>query len=262
MPMVHGGDRRRRPARSRGPGLRPARFEELDWRPTPLGDISLRRRRDPVTGADVFEIKLDDDFLMSSLFTVAEVALAELALAGLAGPLLEVAVGGLGLGYTAATVLEHPRVSSLVVVEKLGEVIDWHRRGLIPLGPTLTADARCRLVEGDFFAMVNGRGLDPGVADRRFDAVVLDIDHSPRHVLHPSHADFYGTAGTRRLAQRLRPGGAFALWSNDPPDDDYLAVLRDIFTDVRAEVVRFHNPLQDREATNTVYVASVPRVSP
>ena len=58
-----------------------ARFEELDWRPTPMGEISLRRRRDPLTGTDVFEVKLDDDFLMSSLFTAAEVELARLALA-------------------------------------------------------------------------------------------------------------------------------------------------------------------------------------
>jgi hypothetical protein len=45
------------------------------------------------------------------------------------------------------------------------------------------------------------------------------------------------------------------LWSNDPPDKAYEAVLAEVFTDVRAEVVSFHNPLQDREATNTVYVA-------
>jgi spermidine synthase len=234
-----------------------ARFEELDWHPTPLGDLSLRRRRDPATGADIFEIKLDDDFLMSSLFTVAEVAVADLAMAALPAPpdTADVAVGGLGLGYTAQTVLGHPGVRSLVVVEKLGGVIDWHRRGLLPLGPSITGDPRCRLVEGDFFAMVAGAGLDPDEPDRRFDAVVLDIDHSPRHLLHPSHAPFYAPGGTRRLAGQLRPGGVFALWSNDPPDDDYLAVLRGAFADARAEVVRFPNPLQDREATNTVYLA-------
>ena len=46
------------------------------------------------------------------------------------------------------------------------------------------------------------------------------------------------------------------LWSNDPPDEDYLAVLAGVFADVRAEVVSFHNPLQGRESTNTVYVAT------
>ena len=74
-------------------------------------------------------------------------------------------------------------------------------------------------------------------------------------MLDPSHAAFYTSAGTARLATHLRPGGAFALWSNDPPDEGYAEVLAGVFADVRAEVVRFPNPLQDRDATNTVYVA-------
>src|ERR1700704_723761 len=44
-------------------------FEELDFRPTPMGVLSLRRRRLLTTGADVYEIKLGDEFLMSSAFT-------------------------------------------------------------------------------------------------------------------------------------------------------------------------------------------------
>jgi spermidine synthase len=233
-----------------------ARFEELDWRRTPLGDISLRRRRDPIGGADVYEVKLDDDFLMSSLFTVAEIEVARLALAELSGSLLDVAVGGLGLGYTAQAVLDDRRVRSLVVVDALGEVIDWHRRGLIPVGERLTSDLRCRLVQGDFFAMVRASGLDPDAPDRRFHAIIVDIDHSPRHLLHPGHAWFYEPGGVRGVAQHLQPGGVFTLWSNDPPDEAYHALLAEVFAMVRAEIVSFHNPLQGREATNTVYVAT------
>ncbi|ABY28955.1 hypothetical protein Mext_0540 [Methylorubrum extorquens PA1] len=44
-------------------------FKELDYRPTRLGALSLRRRRDLVTGADVHEILLGDAYLMSSRFT-------------------------------------------------------------------------------------------------------------------------------------------------------------------------------------------------
>lgn len=232
-----------------------ARFEELDWRPTPMGEISLRRRRDPLSGEDVYEVKLDDDFLMSSLFTVAEVEVARLALAELPGTELDVAVGGLGLGYTALTVLDDPRVRSLVVVEALAEVIDWHERGLVPAGQVLTSDDRCRLVHGDFFALVDGPGLDPDHPGRRFDAVVVDIDHSPRHLLNPAHARLYTSAGTRRLAEQLADGGVFSLWSNDPPDAEYEAVLAEVFADVRSEVVTFRNALQGRDSTNTVYVA-------
>jgi spermidine synthase len=232
-----------------------ARFEELDWRETPIGAISLRRRRDPQSGDDVFEVKLDEDFLMSSQFTVAEVEVARIALAELPDQPLVVAVGGLGLGYTAPAVLHDARVQALLVVEALGAVIEWHELGLIPVGADLTADHRCRFVRGDFFAMVEGPGLDPFTAGRRFHAIIVDIDHSPRHLLHPSHAGFYEPAGIARLAEHLYPGGVFTLWSNDPPDEDYLARLAETFTGVRAEVVRFFNPLQEREATNTVYVA-------
>ena len=55
-----------------------ARFQEIDWRATPIGEISLRRRVDPVVEREVFEVKLDDEYLMSSLFTVAEEELARL----------------------------------------------------------------------------------------------------------------------------------------------------------------------------------------
>ncbi|GAB3444179.1 spermidine synthase [Streptomonospora sediminis] len=235
------------------------RFEELDWRPTPMGDLALRRRWDPVFRTDVHEIKLGDEFLMSSLFTVAEEEMARLALAESAQDRAEVVVGGLGLGFTAQTVLRHPGVESLVVVEALPEVVEWHERGLIPAGTELAADPRCRFVRGDFFAMAAGdSGFDPQVPGRRFHAAIVDIDHSPAHLLHDGHAGFYRADGLRRMAGFLYPGGVFALWSNDPPDAEFTAVLGEVFTGVRAEVVTFPNPLQDRDAANTVYIATVP----
>lgn len=235
-----------------------ARFVELAWSPTPIGEVSLRRRHDPVLDVDVLEVKLGEEYLMSSLFVAAEVELARLALALLPGAGLDVAVGGLGLGYTAATVLEDPRVAELVVVDALAPVIDWHRQGLVPLGPTLTSDPRCRLVLGDFFALSEGAGFDPDAPGRQFDAVVVDIDHSPAHLLADGSAGFYGDEGTRALRRHVRPGGVYALWSNDPPEPTYLDVLGRAFVDVHAEVVRFPNPLQGREATNTVYLARRP----
>lgn len=236
-----------------------ALFEELDWAVTPIGEVSLRRRREPVTGADVYEVKLGDEYLMSSLFTVAEEELARLALARLEGHALRVVVGGLGLGYTARAVLEDDRVAELVVIDLLDPVISWHRRHLVPLGEALSADHRCRLVQGDFFAMAAAGGFDPRDPQPLADAILVDIDHSPQHVLAEDSSSFYDHEGTRQLAVHLRPGGVFALWSNDPPDEHYVRVLRSVFTDVTAEVVEFHNPLQDRKASNTIYMATKPR---
>lgn len=236
------------------------RFEELAWEPTAIGEVSLRRRRDPSTDADIFEVKLGDEYLMSSMFTVAEIALADLALAwlgrrGAAVTGWDVVVGGLGLGYTADAVLSDDRVRQLIVVDALAPVISWHQRGLVPLGQALTNDPRCRLEHGDFFLMCQESGFDPEVPDRRFDAVLVDIDHSPRHQLGAGNADFYAVAGVRRMAARLTPGGVFGLWSNDPPEQDYVGVLEQVFTTVTAEVVTFPNPLQQRTASNTVYLA-------
>ncbi|MCL3862252.1 spermidine synthase [Actinotalea sp. K2] len=244
------------PRRDRSSSSR-RRLEELDRRATPIGEVSLRRRWDPMFGREVHEVKLDDDFLMSSLFTVAEVEVAALALEMLPQDpgTLDVVVGGLGLGFTALRVLESPAVASLVVVDALEAVIDWHRDGLVPAGVVLTGDARCRLVHGDFFAMAGGAGLDPDHPARRVHAIVVDIDHSPRHLLDPASAGFYELAGMRALAAHLHPGGVFSLWSNDPPDGEYQSALEQVFVDVRAEVVRFDNPLQGRESTNTVYLA-------
>jgi spermidine synthase len=231
------------------------RFEELAWRETPMGEISLRRRRDPQLDVDVFEVKLGDEFLMSSLFTVAEVELSRLGLAAVPDRPLDVVVGGLGLGYTARTALEDPRVRSLTVVEALGEVVDWHRRDLLPDTVGLAADPRVRLLEGDFFGLAAAGGFDPELPGRRFDAVLLDVDHSPRHVLHPSHAPFYTADGLRALRRLVVDDGVFALWSDDPPDDEFLPVLREVFADARAHVVEFANPLTRGTSANTVYVA-------
>jgi spermidine synthase len=231
-------------------------FEELDFRPTPIGVLSLRRRRSLTSGADIYEIKLGDEYLMSSAFTSAEIKLARLGLASLTRPDLDVVVGGLGLGYTAVAALENPRVRSLVVVDALAEVIEWHEQGLLPLGKELTGDPRCRFVNGDFFAMSSSaEGFDHRSQGRRFDAVLVDIDHSPRKLLHPRHAALYEPEGLARLAGHLNPGGVFALWSNDPPDDAFERVLAGAFATQASHVVTFDNLRGDHDVSNTVYVA-------
>src|ERR1700709_241730 len=175
-------------------------FEELDYRPTAIGVLSLRRRRSLSTGLDIYEIKLGDEFLMSSQFTVAEIELARLGLAALNRSDLDVVVGGLGLGYTAVAALENPDVRSLIVVDALAEVIEWHEQGLLPLGKQLIGDPRCRLVNGDFFALSHASdGFDSAKPGRRFDAVLVDIDH------------FSHQAAASAPRRTLRTGGAGAI---------------------------------------------------
>ena len=238
-------------------------YEELDYRETPLGALMLRRRRMLSLGdIDVFEVKLGEEFLMSSLFHDAEVALADLGLAELADPALDVVVGGLGLGYTAVAALKDTRIRSLLVVDYLEAVIEWHRRGLVPLGQELTGDPRCRLIHGDFFALAAApeQGFDPESPGRRFHAVLLDIDHSPGIWLNDRNASFYEPEGLRRLAAHLHPGGVFALWSDEAPDPEFMERLSQVFPELRAQVVPFRNPLLRCDSANTVYVAKVAKI--
>jgi spermidine synthase len=236
-----------------------SRFEEVAWHDTVMGELLLRRRTDPVLAADVFEVKLGDEYLMSSAFTVGEVELARLGVTATDTAELDVVVAGLGLGYTAAAALADPRVRSLVVVEALSEVIDWHRRRLLPMSPMLMDDERCRVVAADFFAVVRSGVFPPDLDGHpvgAVDAVLVDIDHSPTRLLNAGHADFYTVAGLRRLAEWLRPGGVFALWSDDPSEQAFLDTAAEVFATVRSNVVSFDNPYTSGTSTNTVYVAT------
>ncbi len=234
-------------------------FEELDYQSTFIGDISLRRRRDPqLEDQLIFEVKLGDEFLMSSLVTAGEIALADYALAQCEGESLDIVVGGLGLGYTAIAALKHTTVGSLIVIEALAPVIEWHRRALVPLGEELNSDDRCRLVCGDFFKLAGSvEGFDHETPMRKVNAILLDIDHSPRQRLADVNDDFYRREGLSSLGKHLLPGGVFAVWSNDPPDDEFMAELNKVFTTVHAEVVEFPTPYTGDIASNTIYVAKV-----
>ncbi|MCU1570812.1 MAG: hypothetical protein JWR33_1553 [Naasia sp.] len=227
-----------------------AGFAELGWEETPLGTLTLRRRTDPQLHVDVFEVKLGDEFLMSSLFTVAEIELARLGLAELDGDHLDVAVGGLGLGYTARAALTDPRVSRVTVLELLAPVIRWHEEGLLPVSRELTSDPRTRLRQADFFAVMRGE------PDERWHAILLDIDHSPRHLLDRESSRFYTPEGLAEAARHLHDGGVLAVWSDDPPDESFLLALRSVFAAASATVVSFDNPLTGGQSANTVYVAT------
>jgi len=192
------------------------------------------------------------------MFTASEIALATMPMRRLeagGAESAEILVGGLGLGYTAEAVLGFRSVASLTIIEYLPPIIEWHEAGLLPLGTKLADDPRCRFVEGDFFALArDDAGFDPAMPGRRFDGIFLDIDHSPEFHLNPSHADFYSGEGLSRLSRSLKDGGIFALWSNDPPDEAFLARLHAQFATASAEEVVFHNPLLEEDCVQTVYV--------
>ena len=229
-------------------------IQELGYEMTPLGELTLRRRLEPrLHNQEVFEVKLGEEYLMSSLFTDSERQLATLGLAPLEGE-LDVVVGGLGLGYTAAETLKEPKVKSLLVIDLFEAVIGWHRAGLVPLGKVITRDPRCDLRHGDFFALARS-GFDAHDPNRKFDAVLLDIDHSPKHFLDQTNESLYSACGLASIRKQIKPVGVFALWSNDPADPDFTAHLLEVFGAAEAHNIEFPNPYTNAKSVNSVYVA-------
>ena len=236
-------------------------FEELDYQPTPLGDISLRKRTEPrLDNTLIYEVKLGDEFLMSSLFVEAEEQLSTLGLDKLIAnghsENLDVVVGGLGLGYTALTALQHSSFNTLRTIDVMQAVISWHQQGLLPIGDVLASSDRSQLVHGDFFAIATDdqQGI---LNDKQVHAILLDIDHSPSHWLNEGNSGFYNADSLGRMRNKIVSGGVFGLWSNEMPDAEFTRLLLEVFKQVDEHVVSFANPYSGGESINSVYIATV-----
>lgn len=187
-----------------------ARFEELAWAPTTMGELSLRRRIDPRLGMEVFEVRLGDEYLMSSLFTLGETELARLGLAAATGDSLDVLVGGLGLGYTLRRVLDTvSEEAEVTVAELVPELVEWNRKHLGALADHPLDDPRCRVVVGDVFDVIKR-------SPRAFDVILLDVDNGPQALAQAKNQRLYGNGGVRACHAALRPGGVVAVWSAGP----------------------------------------------
>ncbi|MBE0535101.1 MAG: spermidine synthase [Phycisphaerae bacterium] len=225
-------------------------FKELDYQKTPLGDLVLRCRRSPsVPDELVYEVTINHEMLMSSSVDTSERELARLALEGKKDRPLDVLIGGLGLGCTAAAALDYANVRRLVVIELLEPVIAWHRNRLVPMADKLMDDPRCTLVEGDFFEHV---GPD---SDHRYDAILLDIDHTPECWLHDRHRGFYTSTGLGALARCLRPAGIFAIWSAGRPAAEFMDALAAVFPSVHEQEIAFFNPHLNENYSDWVITA-------
>jgi len=166
------------------------------------GEVVLRRRG-PIT-----ELVVDGVFAMDDVDTSTERALATEALQRCPGEELRVLVGGLGLGWTAATVLADPRVGAVEVAELQPALVGWAAEGLLPGLPLLPA-RRLALRVADVADVLAG-------SRQTFDAVLLDVDNGPAFLVHESNAGLYADAGLAAALAALRPGGVLAIWSSDP----------------------------------------------
>jgi spermidine synthase len=214
------------------------------------GEVVLRERREPdaasdAAGAAVLELRVNGVFVMDTLETTTEQALAERALAQTDSP-RDVLVGGLGLGFTVHAVLADQRVERLVVVEVEDALVQWMRDGTVPHGPGFLADERLRVVTADLAVAITE--ASPG----SYDLVLLDVDNGPGFLVYDANAALYEQPFLRRTRETLRPGGALVLWSADEAPA-LLTVLEEVFGNVVA--TPFDVTLQSRREQYWLYLA-------
>lgn len=226
-----------------------SKLEILAYESTELGTLCLRRRELlSRPGMIVTEVTLNHEFLMSSLYTDSEQALARTAIQQCARDNLQVLIGGLGLGYTAQAALQSDRVTHVEVVELLPPVIDWLATGLIPLSDKLADDPRLTVTQDDVY---NRLAASPS---QLFDVILIDVDHSPDERLGEESVSFYTTAGLRAARQHLTTGGVLGVWSY-AESSPFVEALHEVFEQVHVQPVTYQNQLIDQQQTDWLFFA-------
>jgi spermidine synthase len=178
------------------------------------GEVVLARRD------DVFELVVDGVFAMDTAHTATEESLAELALSRIRGQGLRILVGGLGLGFTTATLLGDPRVGAIDVIELHASVVGWLRQGLVPTAKGLLDDPRLTVRIGDVLDVV------PALPRATLDALLLDVDNGPGFLTHPANTAVYAPPFLVAAARALRRGGVLGVWSADAAPELAVALER------------------------------------
>jgi spermidine synthase len=211
-----------------------------------IAELALLRRRTP--GGEVLELVVDGVFAMDTEQTETERALAGLALDQLGDDDLHVVVGGLGLGYTTATLLADPRVSRVEVVELHEPLVRWVREGLVPPARGLLDDPRVHVHVADVVDAL------PALVPGSVDALLLDVDNGPGFLVHPGNTRVYAAPFLTAAARVLRPGGVLGVWSAEASAELALVLER---TCGSCEEVLLDVDREGRTFTYAVYLARV-----
>ena len=194
----------------------------------------------------VTEVTLNHEFLMSSFNTDSERVLSNRSVEIHGGSELTALVGGLGLGYTAHELINDSNVATVEVIEFLPPVIDWMRDGLIPLSKELNDSKKLTVEVGDVYEYLR---REP---DRRYDLIVIDVDHSPDDQLSVEQHPFYTEAGLRLAKEHLSDGGVLSIWSY-AESSQFASALHRVFDRVEVKPVTTFNSLVDHEQTDWLF---------
>jgi spermidine synthase len=158
-----------------------------------------------------FSIRVAGYELMNSRVYGSEDALASLVCARLDDRrAARVLIGGLGMGFTLASMLrELGDASDVIVAELVPEVVGWHRGPLAPVSRGALDDRRVTVRASDVATLIReARGA--------YDAIVLDVDNGPRGLTAKANDWLYGARGLAAIRTALRPRGILAVWSAGP----------------------------------------------
>ena len=167
----------------------------------PRGEVVLRRHG--VADDAIEELIVNGAFAMDSAETASEEALADLTWPG-----ARVLVGGLGLGFTAATLLD-AQVGTVDVVEIEEALVAWAYEGVTLRLGRVARDPRVRLWVADVRAVLTGHEPEPAGP---WDAILLDVDNGPDFLIHAENAALYREEALSAAYARLAPGGLLAIW--------------------------------------------------
>jgi spermidine synthase len=183
-------------------------WETIARTETPEGALELRRR-----GEQDFLITIAGRVLMTSQARRSEEALASLPLRDRppGKPPRDVLVGGLGMGYTLRAALDLlPTDAHVTVVELNPEVAAWCQGPLAPLTDGAVADPRVTVVVADVAAHLAAARAGS------YDAILFDLYEGPHAATQRRNDPLYGPEALKRARAALRPGGVFAVWSEEP----------------------------------------------
>jgi spermidine synthase len=209
--------------------------------PGQAGEMQLYRH----DGDFIFRVHGAD--LMTSRVHGSEELLAELALARLSDASdARVLVGGLGMGFTLASVLGLVGAQARVeVIELIPEVLAWNRQWLGELAGHPLRDARVSVRQGDVVRCIREAGSD-------YDAILLDVDNGPEALTREGNNRIYSVRGLSAARAALRPGGVLAIWSATQLPW-FTERFRNARFDVSVEKVRAR---RDKGARQTIWVGT------
>jgi spermidine synthase len=158
-----------------------------------------------------FSIMLGNNELMNSRLSGSEQALATMAWDRMPkGSHPRLLIGGLGMGFTLRAALAVlPPDAEVVVAEIVPAVVEWARGPMAGLFAGSLDDSRVTLIVADVARLIEAQ-------QKRWDAILLDVDNGPEGLSRADNDWLYRRAGLIATRLALRAGGVLAIWSSAP----------------------------------------------